>query len=170
MNLFKVFSITFIRLMLIVLALHSFQQTALAKDMSSRAGFGFNNEFSNSTWTKPAPALSLKYGMSRDMAIEGIAGFNTSNPSAVTIGSKLYKNIFYESNLNFYSAVALAYVKLSESGMEIIGVMGAEYFIPGLESLGLQFEAGISGENSTGTFIVKTVGFTFFNAGMHFYF
>jgi hypothetical protein len=133
-------------------------------------GVGFNNEFSNSTSSRQIPALSAKYGLSKDFHVNGIFGFNTLSPAGFTLGAKIFKNIFYETYLNFYGAVGLAYLKNERSGIEMIGVLGAEFFIPGVDSLGFLFEFGASASNVTGTFGLKTLGATFLTAGMHFYF
>ena len=156
MNLFKGFSILLLLLM---------TQISHARDMSGRLGLGFVNQFSSG-----APSLALKYGLTKDMAVQGSAGFDTSLPTAANFGGKVFKNLFYESNMNFYAAFGLAYVKAQSTGVEILSLVGAEFFIPGIESLGLSFETGISVCNVTGTFGVKTVGFSFWQAGTHFYF
>ncbi|MBI3542375.1 MAG: hypothetical protein HY075_03760 [Deltaproteobacteria bacterium] len=144
--------------------------TASAKDLSGRLGIGFTNDFSNSTAARNVPAVSVKYGASKDLHVLGALGFNTLDPASFTLGGKIFKNIFYETNLNFYSSVGLAYLKDAKSGIEILGVLGCEFFIPGIDSLGLLFETGVSASNVTGSFAIKTVGYTFINAGMHFYF
>lgn len=141
-----------------------------AKDLSGRLGVGFLSEFSNTTADRNLPALSVKYGATKDIHLQGALGFNTFSPASFTLGGKVYKNIFYETNLNFYVAAGLAYLKATNSGVEALGLFGCEFFIPGLDSLGLLFDAGISANNVTGSFVLKTVGFTFINAGMHFYF
>jgi hypothetical protein len=161
MRLFKVF---------LALALLAAGPICEAKDLAGRLGVGFNNQFSNSSASRRIPALSAKYGVAKDLHFQGLVGFDTSSPSGVTLGGKLYKNVFYETNLNFYTAIALAYIKETRSGMELLGVFGAEFFIPGVDSLGFLFEAGASASNITGSFALKTVGFTFLHAGMHFYF
>lgn len=143
---------------------------AHAKDLSGRLGFGFTNDFSNSSSDRMVPAVSTKYGLSKDFHLLGALGFDTKSPSAFTLGGKIFKNIFYETNLNFFTSVGLAYVKEAKSGVEVLGVLGAEFFIPGIDSLGLLFEAGVSASNVTGKFVLKTIGYTFLHAGMHFYF
>lgn len=161
-----VFKTNFARLAMGFLILATTAPTLFAKDLAGRLGFGFVNEYSNGV-----PALSVKYGLAKDIQVGGALGFTTTNPSDVLFAGKFYKNIFYETNLNFYSAAALAYLKKGDnSGIEILGVLGAEFFIPGVDSLGLSFEAGVSGSNITNTFVLKTIGYTFINAGMHFYF
>ena len=143
---------------------------AQAKDLSGRLGIGFTNDFANSTAARNLPAMSVKYGASKDLHVLGALGFNTLTPSSFTLGAKIFKNIFYETNMNFFSCVGLAYLKDVQSGIEILGVLGAEFFIPGIDSIGWLFEAGVSASNVTGTFGVKTIGYSFVNAGMHFYF
>ena len=174
MRLFKIFvpNLTKFSVFVTALLVFSFQysHSAQAKDLNGRLGVGFNNEYSNSTWSKPVPALSVKYGMTKGFHVQADLGFNTGTPSAFTLGGKFYRNIFYETNFNFYGAAAVAYVKAGEGGVEVLGLLGGEFFIPGVDSLGFLFEAGVSGTNITGSFLLKTVGFTFINAGMHFYF
>ena len=172
MNLFKFKNQVkiFVATLLSLSAFFVFIPKVQAKDLTGRLGLGFNNEYSNSSWDRPVPALSAKYALSKDLHIQADVGFYTQEPSVITLGGKVYKNIFYETNLNFYGAGAFAYLKNVKSGIEVLGLLGAEFFIPGLESLGILFEAGVSGCNLSGDFHLKTVGFTFLNAGMHFYF
>lgn len=144
--------------------------SADAKDLSGRIGIGFMNEFSSSSGTFQVPALSAKYALTKDLAISGAAGINTTSPGGYSLGAKVYKNIFYETNLNFYVAAGAGLVKRDQLGIEFLGVFGTEIFIPGVDSLGLSFEAGASLSNITGSFVVKTIGFTFLHAGVHFYF
>lgn len=170
MNLFKGFSRSWRLHPLLVFLLLGWAAAAHARDMSARLGVGFVDEFSNSSGTRTVPAISLKYGLSKDLAVSGILGFNTAVPTAATIGGKVFRNLFFEQNLNFYTALGFAYVKGTNSGVELLGLLGAEFFIPGIESLGFSFETGVSANNATGSFALKTVGFTFLHAGMHFYF
>ncbi len=143
---------------------------AYSRDLSNRIGLGYNNSFSNTSFNRLVPAISIKYGVSKDMAVAGLIGLSTVYPSVMTLGTKVFKNLFYENNLNFYTAFAIAYVKMLNSGVELMGLLGAEYFIPGVESLGLSFETGIGANNLNETFEIKTLGFTFLHAGIHFYF
>ena len=166
MRLFK----PFMALLGVIALLDSVATPAEAKDLSGRLGVGFTNEFSNSTISNNVPAISGKYGMTKDFHLLGALGFNTVSPTSFTLAGKIFKNIFYETYLNFYMATGLAYLKANQSGVEILGVLGCEFFIPGVDSLGFLFETGVSASNVTGSFVLKTVGFTFIQAGMHFYF
>ena len=49
-------------------------------------------------------------------------------------------------------------------------LFGVEAFIPGIESLGFSMETGASFNNLSGSYAVQTMGVSFLNAGMHFYF
>lgn len=151
---------------LIVVFVLFFAAPSWAKDLSGRVGLGFINEFSNGV-----PAISLKYGMSKDIHWLAAFGVDTKTPTKTVAAGKFFKNIFYETNLNFYGTLGFAYLKDEKSGIEVLAALGAEFFIPGIDSLGLSFEAGVSAGNSRGdSFSVRTIGYTFLNAGMHFYF
>lgn len=144
---------------------------ALGRDLQGRLGIGYNAEFVNYTETNGVPAVSLKYGLTRDMALEAIVGVATTHPSNSVAGVKLFKNIFYETNLNFYGMLGGGILSGNgSSGSEFLAGFGAEFFIPGIESLGLSMETGASFDNLSGSFALRTLGVSFLNAGMHFYF
>lgn len=145
---------------------------AWARDLQGRLGIGYNSQFANSAVDSPGPGVSLKYALSRDLAAELIAGVKTSSPTNTVTGVKLFKNLFTETSLNFYASLGGAIVGArGVTGAEFMGTMGAEFFIPGLESLGFSFETGGSLHNLTNqSFSFRTVGVSFVDAGMHFYF
>lgn len=146
-------------------------QSVLARDLQGRLGLGYNDEFVNFDGVGGVPAISLKYGTTREFAIEGIVGLSTANPHSSVVGGKVYKNIFYETSLNFYFTTGIASISaLNQSGVQIIGGFGAEAFIPDLESLGFSMETGGSLDNISGSFAFRTLGVSFLNAGIHFYF
>jgi hypothetical protein len=144
--------------------------SANARDMHGRLGIGYNGEFGYPTVTNGIPAISAKYGLSRDFAIEAIVGFATTTPSQSAFGAKLFKNFFFENNLNFFFFGGAGLVTATASGFEFMAGLGVEFFIPGLESLGLSMETGVSGSSASGAFALRTLGASFLNAGMHFYF
>jgi hypothetical protein len=144
---------------------------AHARDLQGRPGFGFNDEFGDSDHGGTIPAVSLKYGLTKDLAIEGIVGFTTSSPHKTDVAGKFYKNLLYETNLNFYYLAGVGAVSENgNSGIQFITGFGVEFFIPGLESLGFAMEAGASMDNLSGSYALTTIGMSFLNAGMHFYF
>lgn len=145
---------------------------AHARDMQGRLGLGYNSEFANSAVTgQRVPGVSVKYGLTRDFAIEAIAGMSTRSPVNTVTAAKLFKNIFYETNLNFYFMLGGGILAANtRTGAEFISGFGAEFFIPGLESLGFSVETGASFHNLTGSFVLRTLGVSFLDAGIHFYF
>lgn len=166
---FRTLSVLFVVLATLVLS----TPLAQARDLTGRLGLGYNAEFANSdsNIVNHVPAISLKYAISKDLGIEGVVGFNTGSPANDVVGLKFFKNIFYETNLNFYFMAGAAAVQgNSKSGAQIISGFGVEFFFPGLESLGFAMETGASLDNLGGSYALKTLGFSFLNAGIHFYF
>lgn len=154
----------------LVIAIGAPQQAA-ARDMQGRLGLGYNAEFANSLVAERTPGISVKYGLTRDIAAEGIIGLSTSSPANTVTGIKFFKNVFYETNLNFYFMLGGAILTAnSRSGVEFLTGFGVEFFIPGLESVGFACETGGSVDNVTGSFVLRTLGVSFLDAGIHFYF
>jgi hypothetical protein len=144
---------------------------AQARDLTGRLGLGYNSEFANFTHTGGVPGISLKYGISRDINVEGVLGVDTASPTNDVVGLKFFKNIFYETNLNFYFMAGGGIVSGdSKTGLELLSGFGVEFFFPGLESLGFAMETGAEIDNLTGSYNLKTLGVSFLNAGIHFYF
>lgn len=143
-----------------------------AREMQGRVGLGYNAQFANAySAGYRLPGLSIKYGLNREFALEAVFAIATTNPINSTSGVKFFKNIFYESNLNFYFLCGAAFVSVNaQSGVDVVSGFGAEFFIPGLESLGFSVETGAAFNNSTGTYAIKTMGISFLDAGIHFYF
>jgi hypothetical protein len=145
-----------------------FSATSHARDMQGRFGLGYNSQFATGAGV---PGVSAKYALTRDIAFELAAGLNTASPVASFTGLKFFKNIFYETNLNFYFVLGGAMVSANNvTGAQFLGGFGAEFFIPGIESLGFAVETGGSLDNLGGSFALKSMGVSFLNAGIHFYF
>jgi hypothetical protein len=161
------------RLLTLVTILAAFYPAqSWAKDMHGKLGLGYNAEFENAEQTGGVPGVSLKYGVTRDIAAELIVGVATTSPSNSVVGIKFFKNLFYETNLNFYFMLGGGILSANgRSGAEFLGGFGTEFFIPGIESLGFSVETGGLFENiSSGSFVLKTLGVSFLTAGIHFYF
>lgn len=142
-----------------------------AKELQGRLGLGYNGQFSSSSATNGVPAISMKYGLTRDLHSAFVFGTNTSAPTNTVAALKFFKNIFFETNLNFYFLVAAGYVSAAgNSGVEFLTGFGAEFFIPGLESLGFSTETGVAFGSATGSFALRSMGVSFLQAGIHFYF
>lgn len=152
------------------LILGSLPHSVHARDLHGRLGLGYNAQLSASTMSN-VPGVALKYGLTHDIASELIFAVATGTPSTFGIGAKFFKNIFFETNLNFYLMLGLGFSSASSlSGLDILVGPGVEFFIPGLDSVGISFEAGVMASSVTGTFVVKTMGASFLHAGMRFYF
>jgi hypothetical protein len=167
----RFYKTTFLLGLLTFLPLGFMAQSAHARDLQGRLGLGFNDEFANQGLANGVPAISLKYGISRDIATEAVLGVNTGNPSNSVAALKFFRNLFYETNLNFYFTAGAGIVTANnKTGAEILSGFGAEAFIPGIESLGFSMEVGATLDNLAGNFVLKTLGVSFLNAGIHFYF
>ena len=143
-----------------------------ARDLHGRVGLGYNSEWANShpQTLGGVPGISLKWGLSKAIALGLVFGITTSTPSNSVTALKFFNNVFYETNLNFYFFLGGGLVSGSgTSGAEFISGFGTEFFIPGLESLGFSMEFGASFNNLSGSFALRTLGVGLFNAGIHFY-
>lgn len=155
---------------LFVIILSFLDSPSFAKDLHGRLGLGYNGQFANSVALNGVPGVSLKYAFTRDLGVQGIFGFSTSTPSNLVTALKLYKNLFYDTNLNFYCFLGGGIVAANSiNGAQFLTGFGTEFFIPGVESVGFSMETGISGDNLSGAFVIKTLGISFIQAGIHFY-
>jgi hypothetical protein len=113
----------------------------------------------------------MKYALARDIGTQLIVGVNTRAPASTVVGVKLSKGLFFETNLNFSAFAGAGMVSYqAQSGFEALAGFGLEFFIPGLESVGFSTDTGVSFGTSTGSFALRTLGVSFLNAGIHFYF
>lgn len=147
---------------------------AQAKELVGRVGLGYNAQFANTALTNGVPAISVKYGLAPRAMIEAVGGFYSGSDGSGVAALKYLQTIHAESYANFYFLLGGGYVSANHrTGTEWIGGLGGEFFIPGVDSVGLSFEAGMSLENLTstsGSYVLKTFGISFIQAGMHFYF
>ncbi len=145
--------------------------SASARDLQGRLGLGYNAQFANQRSAGGVPGVGIKYAMTKDLALEGVIGVESGSNSQTTFGAKVFKNIFYENNLNFYSFFALGALKASgKTGYDLQGGFGVEFFIPGIDSVGASFEFGGEATNISGSTVIRTLGLTFLQSGMRFYF
>ncbi|MBU6153565.1 MAG: hypothetical protein KGP28_04615 [Bdellovibrionales bacterium] len=152
-----------------------FQGTPVsAKELFGKVGLGYNAQFANTNLTNGTPGISLKYGIAPRAMVEVIAGFYSGSGGSGVFGAKYMQTVHAESYANFYFLGGAGYVYANQqNGVEFLGGLGTEFFIPGVDHVGISFEAGMSAENltsSSGSFVLKTFGVSFLNAGMHFYF
>ena len=145
-----------------------------AKELLGRVGLGYNAQFANTSMVNGSPGVSMKYGIAPRAAIEVIAGFYSGKNGTGVAALKYMQTIHPESYANFYFLTGGGYVYAQgRNGVELLGGLGSEFFIPGVDNVGISFEAGMSAESlssSSGSFVLKTFGVSFLNAGMHYYF
>jgi hypothetical protein len=148
--------------------------SAQAKELFGRVGLGYNAQFANTALTNGVPAISIKYGLAPRAMLELVGGFYSGSNGSGVFGVKYMQTLRSESYANFYFLVGGAAVSANHrSGAEFLLGLGSEFFIPGVDNVGISFEAGMSAENIsqvTQSFVVKTFGASFINAGMHYYF
>ncbi len=174
----KLLELAILAVFLLVLVLTG---TIQAKDMTSRLGIGYSDSFS----VKPLPSLAVKYYPSQDMAVSAALGIDTNSTNSSNgasnfgFGAKVNKTVFTEENLNFYMGGGAALVSVSpttgatgstSSGFELNGLFGCEFFVPGLDSLGINFQAGIGITSLSSGVRFRTIGETPLSAGIYFYF
>lgn len=156
-----------------ILLLVMLGSTAHSKELFGRIGLGYNAQFAQTSSQNGVPGISIKYGLNPRTMIEAIGGFYSGTGGTGVAALKFMQTMHSESYLNFYFLFGGGLVSnTSKSGVEFLGGFGTEFFIPGVDSVGISFEGGLDFENLTstsGSLVLKTFGASFINAGMHFY-
>jgi hypothetical protein len=160
------FLISFLTVMIV------FAAPSEAKELYGRFGLGYNAQFANTQQKNGVSAISVKWGVSPRTMIEMVGGFYSGPDGSGVAALKYMRTLHSESYANFYFLLGGGLVSANhQSGSEFLGGFGAEFFIPGVDNIGISFETGASIENLTSTsFVIKTFGISFVHAGMHFYF
>ena len=155
----------------IISALTLLSAKAFAKDLASRLGVGYRN----SLVTTDLPSMAVFYSPNNDVQVLASLGVDTQedNSKFGFLGG-VRRVIFKEENMNFFLGGNVAMVNSEvaakkDSGFELAGLVGGEFFLHGLDSLGFQFESGV-GITTVGKTRFRTTGGSFLNAGMAFYF
>ncbi len=147
----------------------SFSVSALAKDMTHRLGIGVSQS------SYGIAQLTVNYYPSYQYTWVGHLAIDTIDTNSYfIIGGELRRHLFFEDQLNFFIAAKMDAIsskvnQIQESGFSVATLFGAEYFLTGLDNLGLQLEAGLE-MSSLGGSRFKTVGGNLLQAGMIFYF
>lgn len=149
-----------------------FGSLAHAKDLTSRLGIGYKNQFS-----AELPSIAAQYYPAADIGLSASLGVDTQdNDSKFGFMVRLYKIVFMEDNLNFYMGTGAGLLSTetaagqNESGFELAGYAGCEFFFSGLESLGFSFETGAAITSVSSGVRFRTFGDSPIRAGMMFYF
>lgn len=157
----------------LILALLLVSGATHAKDLTSRLGIGYSNQFG---LANDLPSLALRYYPNPDYGIAGAIGVDTQKDSSrFGFGAKILKIVFREDNLNFYTGAGAGIVSQelagkNNSGFDLSGFAGAEFFLPGLENLSFSFEAGVGITSISSEVRFRTIGDSPLRAGMIFYF
>ena len=155
---------------LVLLGILLFAQPSYSMDRRGRLGVGMSNQLKNDL-----PAISFKLQKSSAFAFGGVFGISTRGPGGGHgFGLKVYRNLFDEPQLTFYTSLLAAIIKNKlvtgdDDGFQFDLTVGSEFSFAGLQSLGFSFETGISLNKINEDFGVETVGYHFIVAGIHFY-
>ncbi len=146
---------------------------AQAKDLTNRLGVGYSNQFGLDS---DLPSLAMRYYPNSDYGLMGSLGVDTKkNNSRFGFSAKILKIVFKEDNLNFYTGAGAGIVSQetaghNDSGFDLSGFVGAEFFFPGLENLSFNFEAGVGVTSIASEVRFRTIGDSPLRAGIIFYF
>ena len=150
-----------------------FSSAAFAKDLGTRLGVGYANQFGLDT---ELPSVAMRYYPNSDYGLMGALGVDTAkNNSRFGVQAKILKIVFKEDNLNFYTGAGAGLVSReiagsTDSGFDLSGFLGCEFFLPGLDNLGFNFEAGVGVTSVSSEVRFRTVGDHPLKAGIFFYF
>lgn len=142
-----------------------------AKDLTSRLGVGYSNQFS-----EDLPSLSVRYHPSQNLGITAALGVDTQkDQSKFGFMARIYKILFHEDNMHFYMGSGAGLLSReqngqNDSGFELTGFAGGEFFFTGLDSLGFSFEMGVGVTSISSEVRFRTIGESPFKAGITFYF
>jgi hypothetical protein len=144
---------------------------ANATSLIGRLGIGMSNNLPSGMET-----LSLKLQRNSSVALGGVFGMdNSPDGSLYAIGLKMYRIIYDEPQLNFYSSfdgTMFTYfdsAKDVKQGNRISGTFGSEFMFQGIESVGFSFEFGLGIENYQDETHIKTMGYNVIQSAVHFY-
>lgn len=146
-------------------------KSSYAASMVGRLGIGMTNHIENNL-----KAFSIKLQRNRSTAIGGHFGLDSSSDGVLyAMGLKIYRIIYEEPQLNFYSALSgglFSYLNSSddiEQGYQFEGKFGTEFSFQGIESVGFSFEFGLGLIKNYGETHIKTIGHNTLVSAVHFY-
>jgi hypothetical protein len=158
--------------LLIALFIFSFSASSHAMSLLGRLGIGMSKQLVTGMET-----LSFKIQRNRALAVGGLFGLQSNTESTnYAIGGKLYRLIYDEPQLNFYSAATGAFFSYqnsssgeTENGYQIEASFGTEFSFQGLESIGFSFEFGAGYTKYDGQSTFRTLGHNVVSSAVHFY-
>jgi hypothetical protein len=158
-----------------IFALLILAQPAFAKDLTNRMGVGYKSQFSTDI-----PGIAVQYYPTSDVGVSGTIAVDTEKDnSKFGFMGKIQKIIFKEDNLNFYMGAGAGLISVerasgaattTDSGFELLALVGTEFFFQGLDSLGFSFETGAGITSISNGVRFRTFGDSPIRAGITFYF
>ena len=145
--------------------------SAQGKELTNRLGVGYSDQFGESL-----PSLAVRYYPNSKLGLSASLGVDTQKDnSRFGFMARMHRVIFMEDNLNFYMGAGAGILSVetagkNESGFELSGFFGAEFFLYGLESLAFMFESGVGVTSISSEVRFRTLGDHPVRAGMAFYF
>ena len=160
------------KIIILSILISIFSMDSYAASRLGRLGIGMSNQVATGIDT-----ISLKLQRSRSMAIGGLIGLDSnSDASKYALGLKVYRNIYEEPQLTFYSAfTGIMFTYFDETadktnnGYQVEGAFGSEFSFQGLESLGFSFEFGLGLVNNDNKTTLQTMGHSVIKSAIHFY-
>lgn len=156
-----------------LLILTSYSHLSTAKNLANRLGVGYTDQFGIDGGL---PSLSVRYYPSPELGVSGSLGVDTTkNNSKFGFMAKVFRVVFVEDNMNFYMGAGAGLISQeaagnNDSGFDLSGFVGGEFFFSGLDSLGFSFEAGIGVTSISSEVRFRTIGDHPLKAGIIFYF
>ncbi|OFZ18139.1 MAG: hypothetical protein A2Z20_06255 [Bdellovibrionales bacterium RBG_16_40_8] len=141
------------------------------KELTNRLGFGYSNQFS-----EELPSVAIRYYPDAKLGVGAALGVDTyEDNSKFGVMVRLYRIIFTEDNMNFYMGTSAGVISIeqaskTDSGFELSGYCGGEFFLTGLDNLGISFEAGVGVTSIKSQVRFRTIGDHPLKAGIIFYF
>ena len=152
----------------LLICLLALPTTASAKDLAGRVGIGFNNQFSSLS------ALSARYVLPTHdlhLAIEGHFGSSIlkGQDNAGFAGARLIWGMVREDNMLLHLGLGGGFWgEGNTNSFRLQPVLGAEFFLYGLENLGFLVEWGVTIDLGDENRVYTTS--TAPSAGLHYYF
>jgi hypothetical protein len=144
-----------------------------ARDLRGRVGLGFQNQFSELL------SISAKFGLPADretvnVQAQVLVGFalGTKADERFFAGGRILFPFVAEDNLNLYGAVGGGWLRRADDDqlVRVQATVGAEFFLFGLENLGLSAEFGAKVDVAPPDVEVGTTSGTMAGVGVHYYF
>lgn len=146
--------------------------SATAKDLGNRLGLGYKDQFSNNV-----PGIAIQYYPDREFGLAAVLGLDTAQDnSKFGLMLKAMRVVFEEDNMNFYMGGGAGLISTetsannNQSGFELNGFAGVEFFLAGLDSLGFSLETGVGISSIESETRFRTIGDSPLRAGATFYF